>query len=354
MPPPPARPSLLPLSSISHTNIIQFKIKRHDNTNSLMARSQNQTLKPLLCKENTPMKVFISWSGATSHRVAIVLRDWLPSVIQSIEPYVSSEDIDKGARWSTDIATELHASTYGLICLTPDNTTAPWINFEAGALGKSIDKARVSPFLFRIKRSEIDGPILQFQSTVFDRDDVFKLLKSINAACGQDGLEESRLEKSFGVWWPQLEKLLGEIPAEAALHDPVPPTDAPAPDMSSRVLEEILELTRNNHRLLRDPTAILPPDYLSDVLRRQLRLDEHGISVRGFDRQIHTEAIRDVIETYREVLKCLNGVRAEVGLHPAFSELIKLLRSMDDPLRFISREMGLRLPREPLSDKPEF
>ncbi len=134
------------------------------------------------------MKVFISWSGAISHLVAIKLRDWLPSVIQSIEPYVSSEDIDKGARWSTDIAGELHASSYGLICLTKDNINAPWINFEAGALGKSIDKSRVSPFLFRIKRSEVEGPILQFQSTIFEKDDVLKLLKSINAACANDGL----------------------------------------------------------------------------------------------------------------------------------------------------------------------
>jgi len=89
----------------------------------------------------------------------------IASVIQSLEPYVSSEDIDKGTRWSTDIAKELENSSFGILCVTKENLTAPWLTFEAGALSKTMDKAFVSPFLFDIKRSEVDGPILQFQTS---------------------------------------------------------------------------------------------------------------------------------------------------------------------------------------------
>lgn len=301
------------------------------------------------------MKVFISWSGIISHRVAVVFRDWLPSVIQNIEPYVSSEDIDKGARWSTDIAGELHASTYGLICLTRDNISAPWINFEAGALGKSIDKSHVSPFLFRIKRSEVEGPILQFQSTTFEEADVFKLLKSINDACGEEGLEAARLQRSFSVWWPQLEKQLNEIPAgQNASDDEVDAVAEPAGVEFSRLLEEILDLSRKNHRILRSPDELLPPDYVQHVIRRMPRRDEHSLEIRGFEGQIHPTAIRDIVESYRDVLKFLRLVKGEFERQPGFDELVSLLRRMDDPLRYLAKELGLRLPREALSEKDEF
>lgn len=134
------------------------------------------------------MKVFLSWSGPRSHKVAIIFREWLPSVIQEIVPYVSSEDIDKGARWSTDIANELSDSTFGILCVTRENINEPWLTFEAGALSKSMENAYVSPFLFDIKQSEIDGPILQFQSTTFEKDDLKKLVTTLNKACDQDRL----------------------------------------------------------------------------------------------------------------------------------------------------------------------
>lgn len=198
------------------------------------------------------MKVFISWSGNKSHKVAIVFRDWFPSVIQSIEPYVSSEDIDKGARWSTDIAKELEDSTFGILCVTKDNMNAPWLSFEAGALSKTMDKTFVSPFLFDIKRSEVKGPILQFQSTIFQKEDIKKLLNTLNKASGENSIPDVRLEKAFEVWYPTLEEELNKLKSiedEVDENHKVDDTKI----HTAEILEEILDLSRNNQKLLRNP-----------------------------------------------------------------------------------------------------
>lgn len=203
------------------------------------------------------MKVFLSWSGSRSHKVALVFRDWLPSVIQAIIPYVSSEDIDKGARWSTDIAKELEDSTFGILCVTRENINAPWLTFEAGALSKTMDKSFVSPFLFDIKRSEVDGPILQFQSTIFETKDLKKLVKTLNKACDEDGLPNDRLDKAFDVWYPTLEDELTKLkstPPEST--DDGVGTELQSPKVQE-ILEEVLDLSRNNQKLLRNPDSSL-------------------------------------------------------------------------------------------------
>lgn len=237
------------------------------------------------------MKVFLSWSGNTSHKVAIILRDWFPSVIQSIEPYVSSEDIDKGARWSTDIATELENSSFGILCVTKENINAPWLNFEAGALSKTIDKSFVCPFLFDIKRSEVNGPVLQFQSTIFAKEDIKKLLHTMNKACGEGCLEEVRLDKTFDVWYPTLEEELDKA-LQAVIIEPSKQEEEIEVEESiaSEILEEILDISRNNQKLLRKPDQNIV-EYLEKINQQILEAnskidlccnDEKGMYSRKF------------------------------------------------------------------------
>jgi len=114
---------------------------------------------------------------------------------------MSAEEIEIGTRWSANISQELESSKFGIICLTPDNLLEPWIYFEAGALAKVVEQARVVPLLFNLKPSDIQGPLTQFQATGFDKDDIFRLLKSINSAAGDEALEENRLQMAFSALW---------------------------------------------------------------------------------------------------------------------------------------------------------
>lgn len=232
------------------------------------------------------MKIFLSWSGDLSLKIALAFRDWLPSIIQAVKPYVSSEDIDKGTRWSTDIAKELEASSYGILCITSTNMFAPWVNFEAGALSKAIDKSNVTPFLFNVKRSEVQGPLLQFQSTVYEKEDVARLVTSINRRLEpEDKLEETLLSKSFDVWWPQLKAQLDALPPEENEKRSVAPK--PESQKQDAILEELLELARNQQKILRSPESLLPPDYLEATLGRRTRSDQ-GLSIE----ELHHTAMK--------------------------------------------------------------
>lgn len=175
----------------------------------------------------------------------------------------------------------------------------------------------------------------------------------MNEACGADGLEDSRLERSFDVWWPELERQLNEVPQEGPAQEQAsaPPTPTPS-DEISRVLEEVLELTRNNHKLLRSPEAILPPDYITHVLRRPRQVLIPGVG--GFEGEIHPEALREAMEIYRDVLKFIGATKNDLDHHPAYAELLMLLRRLDNPLRYIARAMNLKLPREALAEQEEF
>jgi hypothetical protein len=188
------------------------------------------------------MKVFISWSGEESRAVALVLREELPCVINAIKPFVSSEDIDKGTLWFQKIASELENSDFGIICLTETNQNSKWVLFEAGALAGRFSRARVAPLLVDTTESSITQPLGQFQLTsLTNKDDFFKLLKSINAVAKESALNEEVLKRSFENWWNPFSKKISEALAT------VPKKPAKQPERTDRqLLEEILSLVRSN------------------------------------------------------------------------------------------------------------
>jgi hypothetical protein len=173
--------------------------------------------------------------------VAKHLYDWLPLVLQYTEPYMSTEDIDSGTRWFSSVASELETSTFGLFCLTRDNLNSKWLHWEAGSISRVVDLSKVVPMLFGLRPSDLSGPLTQFQAATFEQGEVFRVLKSINNAAGEEALDEARLEKVFTLSWGQLASQLEKISVsnQANVHD----SHATSDDIS-KVLEEILVLAR--------------------------------------------------------------------------------------------------------------
>jgi TIR domain-containing protein len=156
------------------------------------------------------MRIFLSWSGHESHEMAVAIRDWLPTVLPFAEPWISSEDIDKGARWANEIGVQLDEASFGIICIVPGNLDQPWLNFEAGAISKSLEAGRVAPLLVGVNRHEVVGPLAQFQLTDFDREDMLRLVCSINSASEQP-VADDRVSKNFDLCWRGLEEAITSI-----------------------------------------------------------------------------------------------------------------------------------------------
>src|SRR5262245_63674971 len=183
------------------------------------------------------MQIFISWSGEQSKQLGEAIRAWLPLVLQSVEPYFSPVDIDTGARWYGEIVGAHEKSNVGLIVLTPGNLSSQWIMFEAGAIARSVERARVCPILFGIRKADLKGPLSFFQAAEFDQEGFQGVVKTINKAL-EKPLAETALDKTFAQWWPQLEDEVETIMAKQHSTETVPRRSA------EDLLEEILLLTR--------------------------------------------------------------------------------------------------------------
>jgi len=153
------------------------------------------------------LDIFISWSGERSKLFAEVLHSWLPRVLQYVSPWMSSKDISKGAGWDGEIKNELKKAKVGIICLTTDNLSSPWLIFESGAIAsKEIhEKTHVCTYLINLSPSEVPTPLGTFQHTDSTKEDTLNLLKVINECKGEGKLSEGILISTFNMWWSELD-----------------------------------------------------------------------------------------------------------------------------------------------------
>lgn len=225
-------------------------------------------------------KIFISWSGEISKALAEAVRDWIPKVLQTVKPYFTPDDIEKGSRWAKEISNELATSQFGIICLTQDNQHSPWILFEAGALSKNLEESKVCPILFNFDATELKGPLASFQATKFNKDDIKKLLESINNSCSETKLEQKSLDETFEMWWPQLEKSIETILSRSSS------VSKPKKRSDRDILEEILELARSNAKAFISEQTQVSNITIEDLVARHRSIKEKYSMGQNIDSEL--------------------------------------------------------------------
>jgi hypothetical protein len=208
------------------------------------------------------MKIFISWSGERSKLAAAAFHEWLPLVLHYADPWMSEMDIESGSRGMKKISEELDGRNFGIICITPENLRAPWINFEAGALSKSVEEGRVVPLLLGMDAKDVPPPLGQFQAKRIDKSGIKALVADINKACPNQ-IEDAKLTTLFERLWDDIETKISNIPAA--------PGAESVPRKEGEILEELVTGMRSIDSKFRD-FSMETIDRMTRAPRRSKRL----------------------------------------------------------------------------------
>lgn len=189
------------------------------------------------------MNVFISWSGERSRHAAEAFRHFLPMILarHPSEFYIST-GIYKGADWEKNLREGLQNADFGILCVTRDNFAAPWMIYEAGFLSHKAGWENVAPFLLDMNPSELEGPLSHFQSTVFEKEDLRKLVLDMNRLQVNPVLEidlSSNFEDLYSRWEECLKQAV-DLPDEDS-----------AEDMARKTLARLLRRSEKNQALLK-------------------------------------------------------------------------------------------------------
>jgi len=210
---------------------------------------------------------------------------FIPCVIQSVNAFLSSSDLEPGARWGEGLDLALEEADIGILCLTQDNKDEPWILFEAGALAKKVGTARVVPFLLDLTPGQLKPPLGRFNAREFKREDVFGIVGMIrNQHDPISRLGEATFKRSFNAFYPRFEKKIKAVPHPD-------PRKKPPKRTQDDILEEILTLLR--HRPSNPPRQVFEPETLFGIAAA----DEFGritrVADEAFDEAIRADSLGD-------------------------------------------------------------
>jgi hypothetical protein len=173
--------------------------------------------------------------------------------------------------------------------------------------GQDLDDAYVCPYLLGIEKTQVTGPLAEFQMTVANPEETRALMQTLNRALVA-GLDDERLSRLFDRAWPDLSKALEQTMRETENATPAP---RPQAELVDKVLTRVRAMEGRLDGLViastRPAWNVNPQEILSqlrDALERTNRprdvqrrivtdVAEYLSTVHGVG---FTEILRDVFE----------------------------------------------------------
>jgi hypothetical protein len=198
-----------------------------------------------------------------------------------VEPWTSSSDLRAGGRWLSELAKSLDSTDAAVFCITPDNMNSPWLNFEAGALSRSVEMERghIIPYAIDIDDpSVIPQPLGQFQGVPATRPGTLKMARELFKAMS---IEVDLLKGgAFNAFWPLLDAILAAHSHDSGTVESKIETIEQA--AIARRTTKLLEVQISPEHVRRGDTLVL--DYLIDTEANALPVWLGAAIVLGFGR----------------------------------------------------------------------
>jgi hypothetical protein len=270
-----------------------------------------------------------------------MLSTWIGDVLQGAETWISTDDIDKGSLWFGDISTQLAGTSVGILCLTPENVTAPWVLFEAGALSKGLPKGRVCPLLVNLGHTDLKPPLSQFNGTLPTKEDMLKLILTINSQNDDKTIAVDKVQKAFNLWWDEFDSKF------AAILKGYKPVKKEHRRPTEDVLEEILEISRSLQKASQQSSAMNPIFVFEPGMEKPLSLQRYVENELKDESSVYPKWL------LADLLKAPSHV-SQLKLLDLFSKVLKESKSEPSNVAKLKlHELWSALPKESKSESEE-
>ena len=162
------------------------------------------------------MQVYISWSGQMSYKLGLLVRDLIRKVTPDLEVWISAEDIQAGARWSTDLIQIIDEISFCIVCVDPSSCHSPWLSFELGAISKTIDKYNIRILYYEVKPSTVEGPVSQFSPILIDPNEFRRFFEDLQAVFPRRITSHFDTMSNLDEFWEDFDREVAEIPTVMA------------------------------------------------------------------------------------------------------------------------------------------